>query len=165
MQGKTVKESAVITATVMSPKDVNWAGNVFGGAMMSLIDSTAGSVAVKHSRANAVTASIDRLDFHHPVFPGNLVTCKASLNYVGKTSMEIGVRVESENLLTGEVRHTASSYLTFVALDMSGKPIELPPLIPESEEEKRRNSDAAIRREERLCQRKTKETNKKKEIK
>jgi acyl-CoA hydrolase len=79
--------------------------------------------------------------------------------------MEIGVRVESENLLTGEVRHTASSYLTFVALDMSGKPIELPPLIPESEEEKRRNSDAAIRREERLCQRKTKETNKKKEIK
>ena len=160
MQGKTVRQSVVVTATVMSPQDVNLAGNVFGGAIMKLIDTVAASVAVKHSRANAVTASIDRLDFHHPVFPGDLVTCRASLNYVGKTSMEIGVRVESENLLTGEVLHTASSYLTFVALDMSGKPTELPPLIPETEEEKRRNSDAAIRREERLKQRQNKEKNK-----
>jgi acyl-CoA hydrolase len=157
MQGKTVKESAVVTVTIMTPQDVNWAGNVFGGAMMKLIDATAGSVAVKHARGNTVTASIDRLDFHHPVFPGNMVTCKASLNYVGKTSMEIGVRVESENLLTGEVRHTASSYLTFVALDNTGKPMELPPLIPETDEEKRRNCDAAIRREERLKQRQRKE--------
>jgi uncharacterized protein (TIGR00369 family) len=160
MQGKTVRESVVVTATVMSPQDVNLAGNVFGGAIMKLIDTVAASVAVKHSRANAVTASIDRLDFHHPVFPGDLVTCRASLNYVGKTSMEIGVRVESENLLTGELKHTASSYLTFVALDMSGKPTELPPLVPETGEEKRRNSDAAVRREERLKQRQNKEKNK-----
>jgi uncharacterized protein (TIGR00369 family) len=159
MQGKTVRESTVVTATVVGPQDVNLSGNVFGGVIMKLIDTVAASVAVKHSRANAVTASIDRLDFHHPVFPGNLVTCKASLNYVGKTSMEIGVRVEAENLLTGEILHTASSYLTFVALDMSGKPTELPPLIPETEEEQRRNRDAAVRREERLKQRQNKEKN------
>jgi uncharacterized protein (TIGR00369 family) len=156
MQGKTVRESMVVTATVVGPQDVNLSGNVFGGVIMKLIDTVAASVAVKHSRANAVTASIDRLDFHHPVFPGNLVTCKASLNYVGKTSMEIGVRVEAENLMTGEILHTASSYLTFVALDISGKPTELPPLIPETEEEQRRNRDAAVRREERLKQRKNK---------
>jgi uncharacterized protein (TIGR00369 family) len=160
MQGKTIGESMVVTATVVGPQDVNLSGNVFGGVIMKLIDTVAASVAVKHSRANAVTACIDRLDFHHPVFPGNLVTCKASLNYVGKTSMEIGVRVEAENLLTGEILHTASSYLTFVALDMSGKPTELPPLIPGTEEEKRRNRDAAVRREERLKQRQNKEKNK-----
>jgi uncharacterized protein (TIGR00369 family) len=161
MQGKTVRESTVVTATVVGPQDVNLSGNVFGGVIMKLIDTVAASVAVKHSRANAVTASIDRLDFHHPVFPGNLVTCKASLNYVGKTSMEIGVRVEAENLLTGEILHTTSSYLTFVALDMSGKPTELPPLITETEEEKRRNRNAAVRREDRLKQRQNKEINKK----
>jgi len=161
MQGKTVKESIVVTATVMGPQDMNLAGNVFGGAIMKLIDTTAASVAVKHARANAVTASVDRLDFHHPVYLGDIVTCKASLNYVGKTSMEIGVRVEAENLITGEVRHTASSYLTFVALDKSGKPMELPPLIPETEEEKRRNGDAAFRRAERLRLREVKEKNRK----
>jgi uncharacterized protein (TIGR00369 family) len=159
MQGKTVKESVVVTATVMSPQDVNLAGNVFGGAIMKLIDTVAASVAVKHSRANAVTASIDRLDFHYPVYPGDLVTCRASLNYVGKTSMEIGVRVEAENLLTGEVKHTASSYLTFVALDMNGKPTVLPPLIPETDEEKRRNRDAELRRAERLKQRQNRKKN------
>jgi uncharacterized protein (TIGR00369 family) len=162
MQGKTVKESVVVTATVMSPQDVNLAGNVFGGAIMALIDNTASSVAVKHARANAVTASVDRLDFHHPVFPGDIVTCRASLNYVGRTSMEIGVRVEAENLLTGEVRHTASSYLTFVALDKSGKPTELPPLILETEEEKRRNREAAVRREERLLHRRDRAEDKRK---
>jgi acyl-CoA hydrolase len=165
MQGKTVRESAVSTATVMSPQDVNLSGNVFGGVIMKLIDTVAASVAVKHSRANAVTASIDRLDFHTAVFPGDLVTCKASLNYVGRTSMEIGVRVEAENLFTGEIRHTASSYLTFVALDMSGKPTELPPLIPETDEEKRRNRDAAVRREDRLRQRQAKAKNKNQENK
>jgi uncharacterized protein (TIGR00369 family) len=163
MQGKTVSESAVSTATVMSPQDVNLSGNVFGGVIMKLIDTVAACVAIKHSRANAVTASLDRLDFHNPVFPGDLVTCKASLNYVGKTSMEIGVRVEAENLMTGEVRHTASSYLTFVALDPSGKPTALAPLIPETEEDKRRNRDAALRREDRLRQRQAKAENKKKE--
>jgi acyl-CoA hydrolase len=108
---------------------------------------------MRHARANAVTASIDRLDFHYPVFSGDLVTLKASLNYVGRTSMEIGVRVETENLLTGEVRHTASAYLTYVALDKSGRPTPLPPLILETEEEKRRNREAQQRRELRLKER------------
>ena len=153
MQGKTVKESAVIMTHVMGPQEVNIAGNVHGGVIMKLIDTAAGVVAMRHARANAVTASIDRLDFHYPVFSGDLVTLKASLNYVVRTSMEIGVRVETENLLTGEVRHTASAYLTYVALDKSGRPTPLPPLILETEEEKRRNREAQQRRELRLKER------------
>jgi uncharacterized protein (TIGR00369 family) len=160
VQGKTVKESIVITAQVMSPQDVNLAGNIHGGAIMRLIDTAAGAAAHRHSRSNAVTASIDRLDFHYPVYPGDLVTCRASLNLVGKTSMEVGVRVETENLITGDVRHTASAYLTFVALDKAGRPLELPPLILETEEEKRRNRDAQIRREARLRERQSKKSQK-----
>ena len=117
MEGKTVKESSVTMAQVMTPQDVNRAGNVHGGVVMKLIDTVAGVVATRHSRANAVTASIDRLSFHYPIYVGDLVTLKASLNLVGRTSMEIGVRVESENLFTGEIRHTASAYLTYVAID------------------------------------------------
>lgn len=154
MQGKTVKETAVIMAEIMNPKDCNVAGNIHGGVIMKMIDTAAGAVAMRHARANAVTASIDRLDFHSPVFPGDIVTCKASANYVGKTSMEIGVRVETENLMTGEVRHTATAYLTFVALDPAGKPIILPPFIPETEDDKRRNQAAIVRREARLAERK-----------
>ena len=132
MEGKKVKDSSVVMVQVMAPQDVNSAGNVHGGVIMKLIDSAAGVVAVRHARTNAVTASVDRLDFHHPVFVGNLVTLKASLNLVGKTSMEVGVHVESENLFTGEIRHTASAYLTLVALDKDGRPAEVPPLIPET---------------------------------
>ena len=156
MHGKAVRESAIIMAQVMGPQDVNVAGNIHGGAIMKLIDTAAGSVAIRHARSNAVTASIDRLDFHFPVYPGDLVTCKASLNLVGKTSMEIGVRVEAEDLITGDVRHTASAYLTFVALDKAGRPMPLPPLILETEVEKRRNQEAQIRREARLREKQTK---------
>lgn len=150
MQGKKVRESSVAMAQVMTPQDVNVAGNVFGGVIMKLIDTAAGVVAVRHARANTVTASIDRLDFHHPVFVGDFVTVKASLNLVGRTSMEAGVRVESENLISGEVRHTASAYLIYVALDKDGKPMVVPPLILETEEEVRRNREAQARREIRL---------------
>jgi len=156
MHGKAVQESAIIMAQVMGPQDVNVAGNIHGGAIMKLIDTAAGSVAIRHARSNAVTASIDRLDFHFPVYPGDLVTCKASPNLVGKTSMEIGVRVEAEDLITGDVRHTASAYLTFVALDKAGRPMPLPPLILETEVEKRRNQEAQIRREARLREKQTK---------
>ena len=156
MEGKTVKESATITTQIMTPQDVNLAGNVHGGVIMKLIDITAGAVAVRHARGNAVTASIDRIDFISPVYPGDLVTCRASLNLVGKTSMEIGVRVETENLRTGEVRHTGSAYLTFVALDRAGRPLQLPPLILETEEDKRRNCGAQARREARLRERQKK---------
>jgi uncharacterized protein (TIGR00369 family) len=154
MQSKTVKESQVIMAQMMTPQDINPAGNVHGGVIMKLIDTAAGVVANRHTRANAVTASIDRLDFHHPVYVGDLVTLKASLNYAGTTSMEIGVYVQSENIFTGEVRHTASAYLTYVSLDKEGRPKPVPPLIPESEDEKRRNIEAQARRAARLSERK-----------
>jgi uncharacterized protein (TIGR00369 family) len=150
MEGKTVKSSSMIMAQVMGPQEINIAGNVHGGVITKLIDTAAGVVAMRHARANAVTASIDRLDFHYPVFSGDLVTLKASLNLVGRTSMEIGVRVETENLISGEVRHTASAYLTYVALDKAGRPMVLPTLILETEEEKRRNSEAQARRASRL---------------
>lgn len=150
MNGKCVRESSVVMAQQMNPLDANPAGNVHGGVIMKLIDTAAGAVAVRHARSNAVTASIDRLDFHHPVFIGDFLTLKASLNFVGKTSMEVGVRVESENLVTGRKQHTASAYLTFVALGSNGRPLVLPPLILENDAEKRRNMEAKARREMRL---------------
>jgi len=121
--------------------------------IMKLLDRAAGVAATRHERSNVVTASIDRLDFHHPVYVGDLVTTKAGLNLVGKTSMEIGARVEAEDPITGKIKHVASAYLTYVALDESGKPRPIPPLILETEEEKRRNREAQARREARLRER------------
>jgi uncharacterized protein (TIGR00369 family) len=149
MKGKTVKETSIVMSQIMQPQDANPMGNVHGGIIVKLIDNTAGAVAFRHARSNAVTASMDKIDFHNPVFVGDLLILKASLNMVGKTSMEIGVRVEAENLITGEIRHTVSAYLTFVALDEKGKPKEIPPLILETEEDIRRNCEAKIRKEER----------------
>ncbi|MDD5475061.1 MAG: acyl-CoA thioesterase [Syntrophales bacterium] len=154
MEGKRVSESTVVMAQVMNPQDANPAGNVHGGVIMKLIDSAAAAVGVRHSRRNAVTASIDRLDFHNPVYIGDLLTLRASLNMVGKTSMEVGVRVEAENVITGEQRHTSSAYLTIVALGDDGKPMAVPPLILESDDEARRNHEAKARRQMRLEERK-----------
>jgi uncharacterized protein (TIGR00369 family) len=156
MKGKTVKETSVVIALEMNPQDANPAGNVHGGVIMKLIDTAAGVVAKRHAGSNVVTASIDNLDFHHPVYVGDVVFFKASINYVGNTSMEVGVRVEAENPITGDVRHTASAYLTFVALDENGKPKKVPPLILETEEEKRRYSEAERRRQIRLSEKKLK---------
>lgn len=153
MIGKRVKESSVTLSQVMQPQDANLAGNVHGGVIMKLIDNAAGVVSVKHAHTNVVTASIDRLSFHHPVFIGDLMTLKASLNMVGNTSMEVGVRVETENILTGERKHIASAYLTFVALDEKGRPTRVPPLILESDEERRRNEEAHDRRRIRILER------------
>lgn len=150
MNEKTVGESRVIVSQVMQPADANPAGNVHGGTIMKLIDNAAGVVAFRHSRHNSVTASVDQIDFHHPAFIGDLLTVKASLNLVGKTSMEIGARVESENLLTGESRHIASAYLTFVALDETHKPAPVPDLIFKTEKERQRNEAAKVRRKVRL---------------
>ncbi|MDO8720750.1 MAG: acyl-CoA thioesterase [Syntrophales bacterium] len=152
MEGKTVNQSAVTMAQQMNLSDANPVGNVHGGLIMKLIDTAAGVVAIRHARANIVTASIDRLDFLHPVFVGDFVTLMASINFVGRTSMEIGVRVESENLMTGEKRHTSTAYLTFVALDSNGRPMPLPPLILETDEQRRRNHAARVRRENRLAE-------------
>lgn len=147
MKGKRVSDSAVLMAQLMTPQDANPAGNVHGGVIMKLIDNAGGAAAYRHARSNVVTVSIDRLSFHHPVFVGDLVTCKASLNMAGSTSMEVGVRVEAENLITGEVRHTASAYLTYVALDAASKPKAVAPLILESEADERRYRRALARRE------------------
>jgi len=150
MEGKKVKDSSVIMSHAVSPQDANVAGNVHGGVIMKHIDTAAGVVAARHARCNAVTASIDRLDFHNPAFIGELLTIKASLNLVGKTSMEIGARVEAENPFTGEKRHIASAYLTFVALDENHQPKEIPPLVLEDADEIRRNREAIERRKIRL---------------
>ena len=150
MEDKKVKDSSVIMSHAVSPQDANVAGNVHGGVIMKHIDTAAGVAAARHARCNAVTASIDRLDFHNPAFIGELLTIKASLNLVGKTSMEIGARVEAENHFTGEKRHIASAYLTFVALDENHQPKEIPPLILEDADEIRRNQEAIERRKIRL---------------
>jgi len=154
MEGKRMRDSSVVMDQMMNPQDANPAGNVHGGVVIKIIDEAAGVVAARHARSNVVTASIDRMDFHNPVFVGDVLFFAASLNLVGKTSMEIGVRVEAENLITGVVRHAASAYLTYVALDAQGKPQEVPPLILESEDEQRRNREARERRAVRLAEKK-----------
>ncbi len=153
MEGKTVSESQVMIVQQMVQTDANLAGNVHGGTIMKLIDSTAGVVASRHSSSNVVTASIDRLDFHHPVYVGELLKLNASINHAGTTSMEIGVRVEAENVMSAHTRHTASAYLTFVALDSKGKPKTIPPLVLTTEEEERRFHEAEERRKIRLAER------------
>jgi acyl-CoA hydrolase len=152
VEGKRVKDSQMTIVQQMTTMDANLAGNVHGGVVMKHIDSTAGIVAARHACSNVVTASIDRLDFHSPVYIGDLLTLRACVNMVGKTSIEVGVRVEAENFLTGQVRHTASAYLTLVSLGKDGRPMEVPPLILESEEENRRNREAKARREMRLAE-------------
>jgi acyl-CoA hydrolase len=147
---KTVSESKSVISTQMLPSDANPMGNVHGGTILKMVDVAAGVTALRHARENTVTASIDRMDFYNPVYVGNLLTLKASVNYVGKTSMEIGVRIEAENLKTGVVTHTGSCYLTYVALDANGRPAEVPEVVPETPEEKRRWQAGKKRRDERL---------------
>ncbi|MEO7082917.1 MAG: acyl-CoA thioesterase [Gemmatimonadaceae bacterium] len=137
----------------MMPQHSNNLGNVFGGVVLSMMDKTAAIAAFRHCRHNVVTASIDRVDFREPIHLGDLVVMKASVNFVGRSSMEVGVRVEAEDLLTGRRRHTNSCYLTFVAVDPSGRPIEVPELLPETEDEWRRHAAAKERRRRRLEER------------
>lgn len=150
MQGKTVGESSIVMAQVMMPGQTNPYGVVHGGEVVKLIDTAAAACAVRHARQNVVTASIDRLDFLFPVFVGDMLHLKASINYVGRTSMEVGVRVEAENLRSGMIKRTASAYLTFVALDENHNPVPITPLILETEDERRRHREAQARRETRL---------------
>jgi acyl-CoA hydrolase len=154
MEGKKVSESSVTMSQIMQPGDANVAGNVHGGTIMKLIDSAAGVVAVRHCRSNAVTASVDRIDFHHPAYIGDLLIIRSSMNMVGKTSMEIGARVETERVLKGDRYHIASAYLTYVSLDENLHPQPVPQLILETESEKRRNQEAQVRRKMRLDEKK-----------
>jgi acyl-CoA hydrolase len=146
---KAVSESRVEMAQVMFPPDANQAGNIHGGSIMKLIDTAAGIVAMRHCRTNVVTASMDRLDFHEPVFVGELVILRASINYVGNTSMEVGVRVEAEDLMTGDVRHTNSAYLTLVSLGENRRPMPVRKIICQTEDEKRRFEEGKIRAQRR----------------
>ncbi len=150
MDAKTVSQSKVEIAQVMMPEHANPAGNVHGGNLLKLVDQAGAIVAARHTHSNVVTASVDRVDFISPAYIGNLVFIKASMNYVSKTSMEVGVRVEAECLKTGTHTHIGSAYLTFVALDKNDKPTEVPGLVLETESEKRRYEDAKKRRENRL---------------
>lgn len=139
----------------MLPQDANNLGNVFGGVVMALVDKTAAVAAIRHARSTCVTASIDRVDFREPIHLGDLVVLKASVNYVGRSSMEVGVRVEAEDLITGVRRHTNSCYLTFVAVDRNGKPIEIPGVVAETPDQVRRFQAAEQRRSVRLAERET----------
>jgi acyl-CoA hydrolase len=136
-------------AQVMFPPDANRAGNIHGGSIMKLIDTAAGIVAMRHCRTNVVTASMDRLDFYEPVFVGELVILRAAINYVGNTSMEVGVRVEAEDLMTGDVRHTNSAYLTLVSLGENRRPMAVPKIVPQTDDEKRRFEEGKIRAQRR----------------
>ena len=142
------------------PQDANNMGHVFGGVILSMMDKTAAIAAFRHSRASVVTASIDRVDFREPVRLGDLVIMQSSVNFVGRSSMEVGVRVEAEDLLSGRRRHTNSCYLTFVAVDANGRPVEVPELVPQTADERRRFEAARERRARRLEERQREATNK-----
>jgi len=143
--------SAIEMNQLELPQHTNSLGTVFGGTIMSWIDVCAAMAAQRHARAVVVTASMDQLDFVAPIVVGQLVNLRALVNYVGRTSMEVGVRVEAENTRTGQRAHAASAYLTFVALDeQTGEPCAVRPLQPHSATEKLRWQEAKARREQRL---------------
>jgi acyl-CoA hydrolase len=150
MEPKFVRDSASEYSELALPNDANGLGNVLGGKVMHLVDLAAALAAMRHSRRPVVTASVDYMNFLHPVKIGQLILLRSSVNRVFRTSMEVGVKVSVEDLLTGSIRHTSSAYLTFVALDAQGHPATIPPVIPETEDEKRRYEEAARRREYRL---------------
>jgi acyl-CoA hydrolase len=149
-EGRFVKDSKSEYSELAMPNDANPLGNLFGGKVMALVDLAGSISAARHARSSVVTASVDNMSFLYPVRIGELVTCYSQVNRVFKTSMEVGVKVCVENLKTGEIRHTSSAYLTFVALGADGQRITIPPVVPETEEEKRRYEDALMRREYRL---------------
>ncbi len=137
----------------MGIQDANAAGNVHGGTIMKMVDEVAGVAAVRHCGTRVVTAALDRMTFTQPVYVGQLVTVKATVNAAWRTSMEVGVRVESENVRTGEVTHTSTAYLTMVALSDEGEPQAVAGISPETEHERRRQREAQLRRDNRLRER------------
>ena len=151
--GRPVSTSRTEMAEVTLPQDANALGNVLGGRVMHLVDMAAAITALRHTRSSVVTASVDYLDFRNPIRVGELIILKASVNRVFHTSMEIGVKVFSEDLLTGERKHTTSAYLTFVAVDESQRPQAAPPLDCETAEDRRRFREALARRRIRLLHR------------
>jgi len=148
---KTVAASRVELTQLMEATDVNIAGTVHGGVVMRLVDTAAGLAAMRHAAGLAVTVAIDEMTFLEPVHIGDLLVLKATVNDVGRTSMECGVRVEAHDPVTGTVRHANTAYLVFVAVDGNGTPRPVPPLVAETEVEQRRQREAKLRRQARLA--------------
>jgi len=152
MEGKRVRDSHAVMAQIMNPFDANPAGNVHGGVIMKLIDTAGEPLQLAH-KGQCSDCFSGSIGFSLPPFYRRLGNLASSLNFVGKTSMEVGIRVDSENLITGERHHVASAYMTFVALNSNNRPMPLPPLILETDDERRRNHEAEKRREKRLVER------------
>ena len=150
MSPRPAARSRTTITTVMSIAHANNDGNVHGGSIMRLVDEAAGVSAMRHCQRRVVTASMDDMSFLAPVYIGDLVTVRSMVNDAHRTSLEVGVRVDVENIATGEWRYVASAHLVFVALDADNRPTEVPPVLAESEEEKRRQAQARVRREQRL---------------
>ena len=151
MQGKTVAQSEVVLMRTLLPNETNSAGLIHGGYLLQYIDGAAALVARRHAGDNVATASLERMDFLTPMRPGEVLLVKACLHMAGKTSMEIGVEVDIEDIATGAVRHAATCYLTFVALDSAGRPTPVPPLILSNDLERERHAQALTRRQQRLA--------------
>lgn len=148
---RPVHMSKAMLAELALPGDANNWGFLLGGKVMHLVDICGALAAMKHARCPVVTASADSINFLHPIHMNQLITLRSSVNRVFRTSMEVGVKVMVEDTMTGEVKHTTTAYLTFVAIDENGKPVPVAPVVPESEEEVRRYEEAALRREYRLA--------------
>jgi len=153
LAGRPVRDSLSEYAELALPTDANVFGFLLGGRVMHLVDMAGATAAMRHARRPVVTAAVDYMSFLHPIHIGQLVILRSAVNRVFHTSMEVGVKVFVEDLLTGQQRHTCSAYLTFVAIDEHGHPTPVPPVIPETPEEKRRYEEAGQRRERRLSMR------------
>ncbi len=153
MEPKPVSESRSLIAHWMGVTDANSAGNIHGGMIMKLADEVAGLAAIKYSGRRVVTVGMDRMVFRVPIYVGELVTLRATVNAAWRTSMEVGVRVEAENPFLRDARHTNTAYLTMVALDEQGRPTPVPPPSASTSEEHRRLREAAMRRANRLAER------------
>ncbi len=147
---RTIAQTRTVVQRIKKPMDANPAGHVYGGSILKYLDEVASIVAFRHTRRNVVTASIDRMDFLAPMHVGEILVLKAAINYTGRSSMEVGVRVEAENPHTGQVVHAGSCYLTMVALDDDGRPTPVPPVTPTTDEERAWFENGKRRREERL---------------
>ena len=150
MEGNRVEESRIVLTQLMNVTDANRVGNVHGGWIMKLCDEAGGMAAVKHSRHPVVTVAVDSMYFHSPVRIGDLLTVTAEITWVGRTSMETRVYATAENVLNGQVTHTNTAFFVYVGLDQDGRPTPVPPLIPQTETEKRRFAEAQERQKERL---------------
>jgi uncharacterized protein (TIGR00369 family) len=153
LQPKTVAQTRVTLHQLMLPEHANAFGKVHGGLIMKMVDEAGGICAMRHAQRVCVTLAIDSMQFLSPVRVGELLSCVASVNYVGRTSVEVGVRVHAENPITGELTHTNSAYLVYVAIDDDEKPVEVPRLELETDEERRRWSDGEARQRRRLASR------------